>query len=169
MKPKIGMTSSWLPVVLPLRVAYKGDQENQEARDSLQFQLSDEAPCLTEFSINTASVLIEGRWPGLALWTSCARNYALFADAGKPSLNPLSPKPGHHAASAKSVIWLFMEGGPSHLDLFDPKPTLEKLAGQPMPASFGRPITAMGTGANALMPSQRTFKQYGQSGTWVSD
>jgi hypothetical protein len=62
-----------------------------------------------------------------------------------------------------------MEGGPSHLDLFDPKPTLEKLAGQPMPASFGRPITAMGTGANALMPSQRTFKQYGQSGIWVSD
>ena len=79
---------------------------------------------------------------------------ALFADAAKPSLNPLSPKPGHHAASAKSVIWLFMEGGPSHLDLFDPKPTLDKLAGQPMPASFGRPITAMGTGANALMPSQ---------------
>ena len=94
---------------------------------------------------------------------------ALLADAAKPSLNLLSPKPGHHAASAKSVIWLFMEGGPSHLDLFDPKPALEKLAGQPMPASFGRPITAMGTGANALMPSQRTFKQYGQSGIWVSD
>ena len=94
---------------------------------------------------------------------------ALFADASKPSLNALSPKPGHHAASAKSVIWLFMEGGPSHVDLFDPKPTLDKLAGQPMPASFGRPITAMGTGSNALMPSQRTFKQYGQSGIWVSD
>src|SRR4030095_6995547 len=94
---------------------------------------------------------------------------ALLADATKPSLNPLSPKPGHHPASAKSVIWLFMEGGPSHVDLFDPKPTLDKLAGQPMPASFGRPITAMGTGSNALMPSQRTFKQYGQSGIWVSD
>ena len=93
----------------------------------------------------------------------------LLADALKPSLNPLSPKPGHHAPTAKSVIWLFMEGGPSHLDLFDPKPALDKLAGQPMPASFGRPITAMGTGTNALMPSQRTFKQYGQSGIWVSD
>jgi hypothetical protein len=86
-----------------------------------------------------------------------------------PRLNTLSPKPGHHPARAKSVIWLFMEGGPSHVDLFDPKPTLEKLAGQPMPASFGRPITAMGTATNALMPSQRTFKQYGQSGIWVSD
>src|SRR5688500_17223712 len=67
---------------------------------------------------------------------------AVLADVAKPGLHPLSPKPGHHAASAKSVIWLFMEGGPSHLDLFDPKPTLDKLAGQPMPASFGRPITA---------------------------
>src|SRR5258706_4909644 len=91
----------------------------------------------------------------------------LFADVAKPGLNPLSPKPGHHPASAKSVIWLFMEGGPSHVDLFDPKTTLDKLAGQPMPASFGRPITAMGTGANALMPSQRTFKQYGHSGIWA--
>ena len=94
---------------------------------------------------------------------------ALLDGATKPSLNPLSPKPGHHPASAKSVIGLFMEGGPSHVDLFDPKPALDKRAGQPMPASFGRPVTAMDTGANALMPSQRTFKQYGQSGIWVSD
>ena len=40
--------------------------------------------------------------------------------------------------TAKSVIWLFMEGGPSHIDLFDPKPKLDELAGQPMPASFGK-------------------------------
>src|SRR6186713_1599962 len=73
---------------------------------------------------------------------------ALLADTAKPSLNPLSPKPGHHPASAKSVIWLFMEGGPSHLDLFDPKPALDKLAGKPMPESFGKVITAMGTAGN---------------------
>ena len=83
--------------------------------------------------------------------------------------NPLAPKKPHHAPTAKSVIWLFMEGGPSHVDLFDPKPMLEKLAGQPMPASFGRPITAMGTASNTLMPTKRTFKQYGQSGIPVSD
>jgi hypothetical protein len=67
------------------------------------------------------------------------------------------------------VIWLFMEGGPSHIDLFDPKPTLDKLAGQPMPASFGKVVTAMGTASNTLMPSSRTWKQYGDSGMWVSD
>jgi uncharacterized protein (DUF1501 family) len=83
--------------------------------------------------------------------------------------NPLSPRLPHVTPKAKSIIWLFMEGGPSHLDLFDPKPTLDKLAGQPMPESFGRPITAMGTASNTLMATQRKFKQHGQSGIWVSD
>ncbi len=91
------------------------------------------------------------------------------AAAVKGHDDPLAPKLPHHAPTAKSVIWLFMEGGPSHVDLFDPKPTLQKLAGQPMPASFGRPITAMGTAGNALMPPKRVWKQYGQSGIWVSD
>src|SRR5437879_3462988 len=84
-------------------------------------------------------------------------------------VDPLAPKKPHHEPKAKSVIWLFMEGGPSHLDLFDPKPKLTELNGQPMPASFGKPITAMGTASNTLLGSKRTFKQYGQSGAWVSD
>jgi hypothetical protein len=83
--------------------------------------------------------------------------------------DPLAPKQPHYPAKAKSVIWLFMEGGPSHLDLFDPKPKLNELHGQPMPASFGKPITAMGTGSNSLMGTKRIFKQHGQSGLWVSD
>lgn len=85
------------------------------------------------------------------------------------SNNPLAPKPSHHKAKAKSVIFLFMEGGPSHLDTFDPKPKLQELAGKPMPESFGRPITAMGTAGNNIIPSKRVFKQHGQSGLWVSD
>src|SRR6516162_5917143 len=84
-------------------------------------------------------------------------------------LDPLAPRAPQIPAKAKSVIWLFMEGGPSHLDLFDPKPELLRLAGKPMPASFGRPLTAMGTADNTLMPSKRTWKQHGQSGIWVSD
>ena len=79
-----------------------------------------------------------------------------------------STKP-HHEPKAKSVIFLFMEGGPSHIDLFDPKPKLNEMHGQPMPKSFGKLITAMGTGNNALLGSPRQWKQYGQSGTWVSD
>src|SRR5881394_3939715 len=83
--------------------------------------------------------------------------------------DPLAPKKPHHEPKAKSIIWLFMEGGPSHVDLFDPKPKLTEMNGQPMPASFGKPITAMGTANNTLMGSKRTFKQYGESGLWVSD
>src|SRR6266481_4867991 len=83
--------------------------------------------------------------------------------------DPLAPKIPHVPPHAKSVIWCFMEGGPSHIDLFDPKPKLKELNGQPMPASFGKVVTAMGTANNTLMASQRTFKQHGQSGLWVSD
>lgn len=85
------------------------------------------------------------------------------------SLDPTVAKEPHHAPRAKSIIWLFMEGGPSHIDLFDPKPKLNELSGQPMPASFGKPITAMGTAGNTLLGCNRTFKQHGQSGLWVSD
>src|SRR6516165_835877 len=80
----------------------------------------------------------------------------MMQGADKP--DPLAPKKPDHIASAKSVIWLFMEGGPSHIDLFDPKPELQRLAGQPMPPSFGKVVTAMGTASNTLMPAKRTWK-----------
>src|SRR4051794_25162883 len=83
--------------------------------------------------------------------------------------DPLGPKTPHHVPTAKSVIFLFMEGGPSHIDTFDPKPELQRLAGQPMPPSYGKVITAMGTASNTIMPSTRKWKQYGESGMWVSD
>ncbi len=103
---------------------------------------------------------------GMALASMLGEDRALGAVT---HADPLAPKKPHHLPSAKSVIWLFMEGGPSHLDLFDPKPRLNEMHGQPMPASFGKPITAMGTASNTLMGTKRTFKQYGQSGMWVSD
>jgi len=92
-----------------------------------------------------------------------ALSYLLSRESAVAAAAPQFP------ARAKSVIWLFMEGGPSHVDLFDPKPALQKLAGQPMPKSFGKVITAMGTSNNTLMPSKRAWKQHGQSGIWVSD
>jgi hypothetical protein len=85
-------------------------------------------------------------------------------------LDPLLPKKPHHQPLAKSVIFLFMEGGPSHVDLFDPKPLLTKLDGKPVPDSIGKPAqTSRGTAHNTLMASRREVKQYGQSGMWVSD
>jgi len=83
--------------------------------------------------------------------------------------SPLVAKIPQLRARAKNVIFLFMEGGPSHLDLFDPKPLLNTLAGQPLPDSFGRVITSMGEAKAPLLASQRTWKQHGQGGLWVSD
>ncbi len=93
---------------------------------------------------------------------------AALADSA-PSLNPLAPKKPHFASKAKNVIFLFMEGGPSHMDTFDPKPLLDKLAGKPIPQSFGRVITAMGEFDSPILASKRKWAQHGQSGMWVSD
>ncbi|MFZ6656478.1 DUF1501 domain-containing protein [Undibacterium sp. TJN19] len=84
--------------------------------------------------------------------------------------DPLALKVAHHAAKAKSVIWLHMAGAPSTLDLFDYKPDLIKLAGQPMPDSFSKNLkTATDGGVGALYATKRTWKQYGESGAWFSD
>ncbi|MFI5457167.1 MAG: DUF1501 domain-containing protein [Isosphaerales bacterium] len=103
---------------------------------------------------------------GLALLDLLTRG----AEAG-PDPGPRSPISGswHRPATARSVIFLFMEGGPSHLDTFDPKPELNRLAGQPLPPSFKPVITPMGEGRAPLMASKRKWKQHGQSGIWVSD
>jgi hypothetical protein len=84
--------------------------------------------------------------------------------------NPLAARTPHFKATATSVIWLFLDGGPSQLDLFDYKPTLTKLHGKPLPGSFERPVTSMGRTAHTpLLGSKRKFKQHGKSGLWVSD
>jgi Protein of unknown function (DUF1501) len=111
-----------------------------------------------------------GGFGALALWSLMSRQAVSAEAVASIAVNPLAPKPPQLPAKAKSVIWCFLDGGPSHLDLFDPKPALTKYAGQPLPASFPRPETAMGkTAYTPLMASQRKFKQYGQSGIWVSD
>lgn len=109
-----------------------------------------------------------GGFAGLALAALLERD-GLLADAQPRELNPLAPQSPHHTARATSVIFLFMEGGPSHLDTFDPKPELTRCHGQPLPASFGTIITPMGVGGANLMASQRTFGKFGQSGLDVSD
>jgi hypothetical protein len=92
------------------------------------------------------------------------------ADATAPKSGPLACRAAHFQPTATSVIWCFIDGGPSHIDLFDPKPALEKLAGQPLPDSFDRPLTAMGkTAFTPLMATRRKFARHGESGIWVSD
>ncbi|HET6424535.1 MAG TPA: DUF1501 domain-containing protein [Planctomycetaceae bacterium] len=82
------------------------------------------------------------------------------------TVNPLAPVLPHFAARAKRIIFLFMSGGPSQVDTFDPKPLLTRDDGKPLP--FEKPRVQFNTTAN-LMKSPWKFKQYGESGLWVSE
>jgi hypothetical protein len=87
--------------------------------------------------------------------------------APAPGPTPFSPKQPHFPARAKSVISLFMSGGPSHIDIFDPKPALAKYAGQPLTGK-GEVVVRQGH-PGPLMPACFSFKKYGQSGMDVSE
>ncbi len=95
---------------------------------------------------------------------------SLNAQAGA-RYNPLAPKPPHmpDKAKAKSVIFLFMAGGPSHIETFDPKPLLNKLHGQKRPAEFGEVKYQFVKPDAKILGTKRTFKKCGQSGIEVSD
>src|ERR1700677_277469 len=80
--------------------------------------------------------------------------------------SPLAPRPPHFSAKAKRVIHLFLNGGPSHVDTFDPKPALDKYHGQELPESMHL-ITERRTGT--VMRSPFKFQRYGQSGIEVSE
>lgn len=75
----------------------------------------------------------------------------------------------HFMPKAKRVIWLFMHGGPSHMDLFDPKPALTKYAGQSIPSSVGKFDTRRDVARNPLMAPVKPFRPRGQSGIEISD
>jgi len=85
------------------------------------------------------------------------------------SPNPLAKKAPHFEPRAKRVIWLFMHGGPSHVDLFDPKSDLVKFAGQPLPESFGPVMTRRDVAKNPLLGPIKPFRPRGKSGLEISD
>lgn len=88
----------------------------------------------------------------------------LAAESVASPASSMSPKPSHHPARAKRVIHLFLNGGPSHIDTFDPKPELHKLAGQALPNSLQ---TERKTGG--ALPSPFRFEKYGECGLEVSE
>jgi Protein of unknown function (DUF1501) len=96
------------------------------------------------------------------------------ATAQAPMGNPLATRQTHFPARATSVIYLFMAGGPSQLELFDYKPELQRLSGQPIPQSFleGRRFAFMDSFTREvprLLGTRRRFARCGQQGTWISE
>jgi hypothetical protein len=110
------------------------------------------------------------RLGAIALATLLGRN-GLARSSGTTLANPLSARSSHFPPRAKNVIQLFMTGGPSHLDMFDYKPELEKAAGQPLPPSLlrGLQFAQIRDGQPLVMPSPWKFGQHGESGQWVSE
>ncbi len=100
---------------------------------------------------------------GLAL--AALKSQELLADRK----NPLVVQASHHSAQAKSVIFLFMAGGPSQIETFDPKPLLNQLNGQPRPAQFGEAKYQFIERDAKLLGTKRRFQKHGESGIEVSD
>ena len=91
------------------------------------------------------------------------------ARAADRSSNPLATATPHHPAKIKSVIFLFMYGGPSHIDLFDPKPALTKYDGQAIPVFKQDDVFMSGKTKNIAMKSPYKFAKYGQAGIDISE
>ena len=97
-----------------------------------------------------------------------ALQHLLARDGLAARVNPLAVKQPHFESKIKSVIFLFMVGAPSPVDLFDPKPALQKFAGQKLPDSYGKVTSQFTNGEDPLLPSPWKFAQYGQGGVPVS-
>src|ERR1019366_3801062 len=100
---------------------------------------------------------------------ACGFGGLALADLLQASTNPLEARAGHHPAKVKRVIFIFMQGGPSHVDSFDYKPRLARNDGQMMPfddaRTFARDRTVV---SHRVMKNLWPFRQHGQSGKWVS-
>jgi hypothetical protein len=94
---------------------------------------------------------------------------AMAKESSNHSVDPLAPKPCHFPARAKNVIFLYMDGGPSHVDTFDYKPALEKYNGQDPRKVIGKLAPTQFDSIGKVLKSPWEFKQRGQSGAWVSD
>lgn len=96
--------------------------------------------------------------------------FLLAAPQRTAATSPLSSKAGHFPGTAKRIIHLFMNGGPSQMDTFDPKPELNRLHGNPLPESIKKTLQpTQRKRAGTLFGSPFKFKQHGSSGLWISD
>ena len=116
-------------------------------------------------SLGLASLLSEGK-----LFAAPETPASLALSDAARGTNPMAPRGGHFPAKAKQVIYLFMAGGPSQLELFSPKPKLVEMDGQVIPESFvaGKRFAFIKKDAK-LLGSRRKFRQWGESGAVISE
>ena len=106
---------------------------------------------------------------GAIAMSALADDYSFGAtQPPKQKDNPLAPKKPHFAAKAKNVIFLYMDGGPSQVDMFDYKPMLEKFHGQDPHKVIGKLAPTQFDAIGKVLKNQWKFKQHGESGQWIS-
>ncbi len=113
-----------------------------------------------------------GGFGALALTAMMADERRAFAASNAAAPNaasPMMPRPPHVVPRATRVIYLFMHGGPSQVDLFDPKPELIRQAGKPLPEEFGKVMTRRKVATNPLLGPVKPFRKHGESGLEISD
>ena len=120
--------------------------------------------------INRREMLLRsGAGAGLLAMAGLLQNEGLLVPSARANaINPLAPHPSHFPSKAKSVIWLFMNGGPSQVDTWDYKPELVKRDGKEL-EGFDKKTGFFVDSVGPLMKSPFQWAQHGQSGTWVSD
>jgi Protein of unknown function (DUF1501) len=108
---------------------------------------------------------------GLLALASLLRDEGLLAAESKEAVNPLAPKAPHFAPKAKNCICIYLEGAPSQIDLFDPKPKLNELSGKPLPESLTKNIrfAFIQKETAVLLGSPRKFAKHGECGMELSD
>jgi hypothetical protein len=131
-------------------------------------RLDPHAPLLSTTGISRRQMLCRfangfGMLGLAALLADEARSAALLDE---PAFNPLAVKPPHYTPKAKRIIFLFMSGGPSHVDTFDPKPALARNHGKPLPFEMPKLVR---TKTGNLLQSPFKFKKHGQAGIEVSE
>jgi uncharacterized protein (DUF1501 family) len=120
---------------------------------------------MTSSNIRTRREFLNAAGGGIGM---IALQSLLMGDSWASESSGTSPRP-HLPPRAKRMIWLFMHGGPSHVDLFDPKPELTKFAGKSVPQSFGEVMTRRNVANNPLLPPIKPFRPRGRSGLPISD
>src|SRR5258706_2858699 len=107
----------------------------------------------------------------LGLGSLLSREGLLRADDAPDSVNPMRPRIPHFAPKAKNCIMFFLEGAPSHIDLFDPKPKLNEMDGQKLPESMTKSVrfAFIQKESAVLFGSNRKFAKHGQCGMELSD
>ena len=122
---------------------------------------------LASFGSRRAFLRRAGNGMGMLALAQLFQQEAL-ARGPESGLNPMAARPSHFPAKAKNVIWLFMNGGPSHVDTWDYKPELAKRDGQDL-KGFDKTTGFFADQVGPVMKSPFRFAQYGQSGAWVSE